>query len=131
MHGLPEKRGVGLTRPHFKQRDNAHTTIHSIDLNHHRPLLVLFEPVITLTTTDQFTQVFIEAMQFLIDEDHGPWPVHVSKDTAHHTWTMCFHGCELFVNVSHPGHVLRKSRLGARAGVRYKSAQGLRHRCSC
>lgn len=23
VHGLPEKRDVGLTRPHFKQRDNA------------------------------------------------------------------------------------------------------------
>ncbi|MER9242926.1 hypothetical protein NKI47_28765 [Mesorhizobium sp. M0633] len=28
MHGRPEKkRGVGLTRPHFKQRDNARLTI--------------------------------------------------------------------------------------------------------
>ncbi|RWO03369.1 MAG: hypothetical protein EOS07_34610 [Mesorhizobium sp.] len=86
------------------------TNINSIDLNRHRPLLVLFEPVTTLTTTDQFKQVFLEAMQFLIDEDNGPWPVHVSKDPAHNTWTMCFHGCELFVNVSHPGHVLRNSR---------------------
>ncbi|MER8886908.1 YqcI/YcgG family protein [Mesorhizobium sp. M0816] len=88
----------------------AHTNIRSIDLNHHCPLLVLFEPITTLTATDHFKKVFIEAMQFLLDEDHGTWPAHVSKDPAHHTWTMCFDGCELFVNVSHPGHVLRKSR---------------------
>lgn len=27
MHGLPEYRGVGLKRPHFKQRDNARETL--------------------------------------------------------------------------------------------------------
>lgn len=84
--------------------------IDALDINHNRSLLVLFEPVATLTTTDQFKRIFIEAMQFLLDEDRRPWPSHVSKDPAHRTWTMCFHGCELFVNVSHPAHILRKSR---------------------
>lgn len=84
--------------------------IDALDVNHNRSLLVLFEPVATLTTTDQFKKIFIEAMQFLVDEDRRPWPSHVTKDPAHHTWTMCFHGCELFVNVSHPAHVLRRSR---------------------
>lgn len=84
--------------------------IDTLDVNHNRSLLVLFEPVATLTTTDQFKHMFIEAMQFLLDEDQRPWPSHVSKDPADRTWTMCFHGCELFVNVSHPAHVLRRSR---------------------
>lgn len=84
--------------------------IDALDVNHNRSLLVLFEPVATLTTTDQFKQIFIEAMQYLLDEDRRPWPSHVSKDPTHRTWTMCFHGCELFVNVSHPAHVLRRSR---------------------
>lgn len=84
--------------------------IDALDVNHNRSLLVLFEPVATLTTTDQFKEIFIEAMQFLLDEDRRPWPSRVSKDSAHSTWTMCFHGCELFVNVSHPAHVLRRSR---------------------
>ncbi|WGR93322.1 YqcI/YcgG family protein [Bradyrhizobium sp. ISRA443] len=84
--------------------------IDALDVKGHHPLLVLFEPVAALSTTDHFKQVFIEAMQFLIDEDRRPWPVHVAKDPAHHTWTMCFHGCELFVNVSHPAYVLRRSR---------------------
>lgn len=84
--------------------------IDALDINHNRSLLVLFEPLATLTTTDQFKTVFIEAMQFLLDEDRRPWPSHVSKDPAHRTWTMCFHGCELFMNVSHPAHVLRRSR---------------------
>ncbi|QQN65485.1 YqcI/YcgG family protein [Bradyrhizobium diazoefficiens] len=84
--------------------------IDALDINHNRSLLLLFELVATLTTTDQFKQIFIEAMQFLLDEDRRPWPSLVSKDPAHRTWTMCFHGCELFVNVSHPAHVLRRSR---------------------
>ncbi|KRP86915.1 hypothetical protein AOQ72_02735 [Bradyrhizobium yuanmingense] len=81
----------------------------ALDIKRHRPLLVLFEPVANFTT-DHFKQVFIEAMQFLIDEDRRPWPAHVPKDPTHHSWTMCFHGCELFVNVSHPAHVVRRSR---------------------
>lgn len=84
--------------------------IDALDVNHNRSLLVLFEPVATLTTTDQFKQIFIEAMQYLLDEDRRPWPSHVLKDPTHRTWTMCFHGCELFVNVSHPAHVLGRSR---------------------
>lgn len=84
--------------------------VNSLDLSSHRPLLVLFEPAATLTTTDQFEQIFMEAMQFLIDVDQEAWPTHVSKNPEHHTWTMCFRGCELFVNVSHPAHVLRRSR---------------------
>ncbi|NPU15741.1 hypothetical protein HL667_32120 [Bradyrhizobium sp. 83012] len=76
----------------------------------HRPLLVLFEPVSALSTREQFNHVFIEAMQYLLDQDQRPWPAHVSQDPAHRTWTMCYHDCELFVNVSHPAHVLRKSR---------------------
>lgn len=84
--------------------------INALDVNHNRSLLVLFEPVATLTTTDQLKKIFIEATQFLLDEDRRPWPSHVSKDPAHRTWTMCFHGCELFMNVSHPAHALRRSR---------------------
>lgn len=84
--------------------------IDALDINHNRSLLVLFEPVATFTTTDQFKKIFIEAMQFLLDEDRRSWPSRVSKDPAHRTWAMCFHGCELFVNVSHPAHVLRTSR---------------------
>ncbi|WFU54641.1 YqcI/YcgG family protein [Bradyrhizobium pachyrhizi] len=84
--------------------------IDTLDISRHRPLLVLFEPVPSLTTRNNFKQIFIEAMQYLLDHDQRPWPSHVSKDPAHHTWTMCFHGCELFVNVSHPAHVLRRSR---------------------
>lgn len=84
--------------------------VDALDINHNRSLLALFEPVATLTTTDQFKKIFIEAMQLLLDEDRQPWPLHVSKDPTHRTWTMCFHGCELFVNVSHPAHVLRRSR---------------------
>lgn len=86
------------------------TNIDALDINHNRSLLVLFEPVATLATTDQFKKILIEAMQYLLDEDRRPWPSHVSKDPAHRTWTMCFHGCELFVNISHPAHVLRRSR---------------------
>lgn len=84
--------------------------VKSLDVSRHRPLLVLFEPVAIFTTADQFQQIFIEAMQFLIDVDQQSWPTNVSKDPDHHTWTMCFQGCELFVNVSHPAHVNRRSR---------------------
>lgn len=111
FHTNPKIRGMSLG---FLLPAYAPTLIRSISTRStsttNRSLLVLFEPVATLTTTDQFKQIFIEAMQFLLDEDQRPWPSHVSKDPAHRTWTMCLHGCELFVNVSHPAHVLRRSR---------------------
>lgn len=105
--------------------------IDALDVNHNRSLLVLFEPVATLTTTDQFKHIFIEAMQCLLDGDQRPWPSHISKDPAHRTWTTCFHGCELFVNVSHPAHVLpQKQKHGRRAGFHYQSTKDLRHCCT-
>lgn len=38
MHGLPKKRGVGLMRPHFKQRDNAA----KLDITSERELFRMF-----------------------------------------------------------------------------------------
>lgn len=106
--------------------------IDALDVNHNRSLLVLFEPVAILTTTDQFKHIFIEAMQFLLDEDQRPWPSHVSKDPAHRTWTMCFHGCELFRECK-PSSACspQKQKHGRRAGFHYQSTKDLRHCCTC
>lgn len=81
-----------------------------LDINKHRPLLVLFEPTDTCNTTEDFRAVFVESMQYLIDTDEKAWVSHIPMNPVDPAWTMCFHGCELFVNVSHPAHALRRSR---------------------
>jgi FPC/CPF motif-containing protein YcgG len=81
-----------------------------LDINRHQPLLVMFQPVKEMKDVNDFRKVFLDAMQYLIDHDERPWPEHISKNPSDESWTMCFHGCEIFVNVSHPAHVKRRSR---------------------
>ena len=74
------------------------------------PLLVLFEPHPTVRETADYERVFLEAMQYLIDHDEHAWQGHMPKDPNAEFWTMCFLGVPLFINVSHPNHLNRRSR---------------------
>jgi len=44
------------------------------------------------------------------DNDPAPWPDDVARDPAVPFWSMCFDGMQLFVNMSAPAHVRRRSR---------------------
>lgn len=73
------------------------------------PLLVIFEPMGD-KTTNEYQDLFVQSLQYLIDHDDKPWIGEIPKDANKEYWTMCFCGVEIFINVSHPNHLLRKSR---------------------
>ena len=79
-------------------------------VNTARPLLVIFEPVGELTSTSDYEQTFIDALQYLIDHDTVPWTSGTPKQPEEEFWSMCFDGQQLFINVSHPNNVNRRSR---------------------
>ncbi len=74
------------------------------------PLLVLFEPTARVTETRDYERVFIESLQYLIDHDDADWKEKTPRDPGREFWSMCFAGVQIFVNVSHPNHIKRRSR---------------------
>lgn len=79
-------------------------------VNTARPLLVLFEPVQAVSSRQGFEQTFVDAMQYLIDHDPKPWVENTPTSPDCEFWSMCFYGQQIFVNVSHPQNVQRRSR---------------------
>jgi len=51
-----------------------------------------------------------DLLQFLHEEDAAPWAPGVSTDPDHPLWSFCLGGSPLFVNISSPAHLKRKSR---------------------
>jgi FPC/CPF motif-containing protein YcgG len=51
-----------------------------------------------------------DLLQFLHEEDTSPWAPEVSTDPDHPLWSFCLAGLPLFVNISSPAHLKRKSR---------------------
>lgn len=80
------------------------------NINSHHPLLVVFQAMKTGQTTQFFEQIFYQSLQHLIDVDDVDWPSSIKLDADHHSWTMCYKGTEIFINVSHPNHDNRRSR---------------------
>lgn len=74
------------------------------------PLLVVFEPNPHDRTTKNYQKIFIDTLQYLIDNDTKEWLGEIPLDPNQEFWTMCFHGVQLFINASHPNHHLRASR---------------------
>lgn len=79
-------------------------------VNTARPLLVLFEPVSHLTATKDYEKTFVDALQYLIDQDTVPWKSGTPQQPEQEYWSMCFEGQQLFINVSHPNNINRLSR---------------------
>lgn len=76
-----------------------------------RPLVVLFSPALTGRRTVRGYHAFgWEVLGRLHALDPGPWPESVSRDPEDPTWSMCFAGMPLFVNMSTPAHRRRRSR---------------------
>lgn len=78
--------------------------------NTSEPLLVVFEKTAKMPTEREYQNQFDEIVQYLVDHDPDPWPDHTHTDPASPYWSMCYHGIQIFVNVSHPRHTRRRSR---------------------
>lgn len=74
------------------------------------PLLVVFEPVQGYSQTKDYQDIFVQALQYLIDNDEKSWVGEIPLNPNQEFWTMCFHGVQIFINASHPNHHLRLSR---------------------
>lgn len=79
-------------------------------VNTAKPLLVLFEPVDAVASQKDFERTFVDAMQYLIDHDPKPWVENTPMSPDCEFWSMCFYGQQIFVNVSHPQNINRRSR---------------------
>ncbi|CCG87043.1 YqcI/YcgG family protein [Erwinia piriflorinigrans] len=78
------------------------------------PLLMVFEQQ-GFSTLNEAHQFAWQRLQALHDHDIQPWPEHIPTSPDDSTWSFCFGGLELFINISCPGHLQLKSRhLGKR-----------------
>lgn len=79
------------------------------------PLIVAFsKAAVYAETVEDYHLIGWKILQQLHDADPGAWPEHVSEDPNSAGWSMCFNTMPLFLNMSSPRHLIRKSRnLGA------------------
>ncbi|MFI6893870.1 YqcI/YcgG family protein [Streptomyces sp. NPDC050256] len=75
------------------------------------PLIVLFSfAAVTENSVDGYQDFGWQVLQRLHEIDSTPWPEEVGVDPNSETWSMCFNGMPLFVNMSSPVHEARRSR---------------------
>ncbi|MFD3808180.1 YqcI/YcgG family protein [Streptomyces sp. NPDC058611] len=75
------------------------------------PLLVVFSPTAVGEDSVEAYQSFgWQVLQGLHEIDPEPWPQDVGTDPESESWSMCFNGMPLFVNMSSPAHEVRRSR---------------------
>lgn len=74
------------------------------------PLLVIFEPNEKIKSLEYCEEVFINSIQYLVDNDPSPWPEDMPVDPESKFWSMCFNQTQIFINTSHPNHIFRDSR---------------------
>lgn len=73
-------------------------------------LAVVFKPITPALSLQQYHQQAWDILQDLHDHDSQPWPADIPSDPDNPLWSFCFAGTPVFVNVSAPGHVARRSR---------------------
>ncbi|MFJ3961871.1 YqcI/YcgG family protein [Streptomyces sp. NPDC090036] len=75
------------------------------------PLVAVFSPdAVTANSVKEYHAFGWKVLQDLHAIDPEPWPDGVDKDPDSESWSMCFNGMPLFVNMSSPGHRVRQSR---------------------
>ncbi|UQX01223.1 YqcI/YcgG family protein [Streptomyces sp. RerS4] len=75
------------------------------------PLVVAFSAdAVTARTVAEYHSFGWRVLQALHHADPEPWPADVGHDPDSETWSMCFNGMPLFVNMSSPAHRNRRSR---------------------
>ena len=78
------------------------------------PLLMVFEQegFVDLKEAQEFSW---KCLQEIHDGDHENWPDSIPISPEDRSWSFCFGGVELFINISCPGHQKIRSRnLGSR-----------------
>lgn len=74
-------------------------------------LVMVFHPErVAATSVAGYHQIAWRVLQFWHDVDPVPWPATVAMDPHTPYWTMCFAGVQIFVNISNPAHLNRRSR---------------------
>jgi FPC/CPF motif-containing protein YcgG len=75
------------------------------------PLIVSFSTAaICADSVEAYHAKGWEVLQQLHDIDPDSWPRNVSNNSEDPTWSMCFSGMPLFINMSNPAHKIRRSR---------------------
>lgn len=75
------------------------------------PLLIVFSPAaVSAGSVAEYQAFGWEVLQKLHHVDPAPWPENVGTDPGESSWSMCFNGMPLFVNMSSPAHEVRRSR---------------------
>jgi FPC/CPF motif-containing protein YcgG len=79
------------------------------------PLVMQFSPeTVRADTLRGYHAIGWQVLQHFRDNDPANWPEEVSSDPESPFWSMCFDGVQIFVNMSAPAHIVRRSRnLGA------------------
>ncbi len=73
-------------------------------------MFVVFKPLHPAATLEDYHNQGWRILDYLHRHDPKPWPADIPKDIEDPGWTFCFNGVSLFVNMSCPAHVNRKSR---------------------
>lgn len=75
------------------------------------PLIVPFSAAaICADSVETYHAKGWEVLQRLHEIDPKSWPEDVSNDSENPTFSMCFSGMPLFINMSSPAHKIRRSR---------------------
>lgn len=81
------------------------------NLDNAYPLLIVFsQKIAKFYSLDEYHQTGWRLLQLLNESDKSEWPSEVSLNTDNPAWSMCFGGRQLFVNMSTPMNIKRKSR---------------------
>lgn len=74
------------------------------------PLVVFFENNNCLNRFDKQYDAAWEALNWIHNHDEEIWPKEVSLNPNEVSWSFCFNGVQLFINISSKHHRLIKSR---------------------
>lgn len=76
-----------------------------------RPLVVAFsQKAASANDVAGYHDIGWQILQSWHQLDQVPWPEDVATDPHSPFWTMCYGGMQLFVNMSNPAHIQRRSR---------------------
>ena len=76
-----------------------------------KPLLMVFsENAARFERPEQYHQLGWQALQYWHENDPVPWPDDVAVLPDQPFWSFCYAGMQLFVNMSTPAHIQRRSR---------------------
>jgi FPC/CPF motif-containing protein YcgG len=76
-----------------------------------RPLIIAFSrAAASASSVSRYHDIGWKVLQAWHDFDTVPWPNDVSTDPHSPFWSMCYNGMQLFVNISNPAQIKRRSR---------------------